>query len=203
MMIVSSISGSLAHRYGARPMILGYALIGVSMLWMGTFSPSTSYAVIAPLFALLGVGLGLAVPSTSAAAMMAAPRERSGAASATVNALRQAGMTLGIAMLGAIMGGRATTSLAVALSSRGISKASEWAGLAVSRHQPPPDLGLAPDVFRSLLARAFADGFSAAVIGAGGLGVAASLILLRTTRQRRLLAATPAPKREAIAEEGP
>lgn len=101
MAIVASLFGRLVRRHGLqRLMIAGYLLLGVAMLAMISFAPATSYAVVAPLFALLGMGMGLAVPSTGAAVMAAAPRERSGTASATMNALRQGGMTIGIALLG-------------------------------------------------------------------------------------------------------
>ena len=56
---------------------------------------------------LLGTGMGLAVPATGMAVMSCVPAER-GIASATMNALRQAGMSLGIALLGSLMGLRGT-----------------------------------------------------------------------------------------------
>jgi MFS transporter, DHA2 family, methylenomycin A resistance protein len=183
MSLVSSVSGRLSGRHGARPMILGYVLLGTSMLCMAFFSPTTSYAVIAPLFAVLGIGLGLAVPSTSAAAMAAARHERSGAASATINALRQSGMTIGVATLGTMMGAGAVLSLTRALSRANIPRAAELAAFAVSRHQMPNGLGMAPEVFQELLARAVADGFSAAVVCAGVVGLAAPVILIPVARR--------------------
>jgi MFS family permease len=59
---------------------------------------------------LLGIGMGLAVPATGMAVMACVPAERAGIASATMNALRQAGMSLGIALLGSLMGLRAVRS---------------------------------------------------------------------------------------------
>ena len=59
--------------------------------------------MIAVLFALLGVGMGLAITSTNSAGVTAVGRERSGTAAATVNAARQTGTALGIAALGAIV----------------------------------------------------------------------------------------------------
>jgi MFS transporter, DHA2 family, methylenomycin A resistance protein len=164
-------------------MILGYVLLGASMLCMAFLSPTTSYAVIAPLFAVLGIGLGLAVPSTSAAAMAAAPHEKSGAASATINALRQSGMTIGVATLGTMMGAGAVSSVTQALSRASITRAAELAAFAVSRHQMPNGLGMAPEAFQALLARAVADGFSTAVVCAGVVGLAAPVILIPVARR--------------------
>ncbi|MFI0424481.1 hypothetical protein [Spongiactinospora sp. 9N601] len=52
---------------------------------------------------MLGAGYGLTVPPSNAAAMAAAGRERSGVAAATINAVRQAGTSLGIALLGTLL----------------------------------------------------------------------------------------------------
>jgi MFS transporter, DHA2 family, methylenomycin A resistance protein len=182
MSLVSTISGRLSSRYGAWPMILGYVLLGASMLSMAFLTSTTSYTVVAPLFAVLGTGLGLAVPSTSAAAMAAAPHEQSGAASATINALRQSGMTIGVATLGTVMGAGAVSSVTRALLHANIPRAAELAVLAVNRQQIPTGPGMAPEAFRALLARADADGFSAAVICAGVAGLAVSIILIPAIR---------------------
>jgi MFS family permease len=55
------------------------------------------------LFALGGFGQGLAIPASMAAALEIVPRQRSGVGSATVNAARQTGTVLGIAVLGTIL----------------------------------------------------------------------------------------------------
>ena len=151
---------------------------------MISFAPATSYAVVAPLFALLGMGMGLAVPSTGAAVMAAAPRERSGTASATMNALRQGGMTIGIALLGTIMGARAVTSLATHFTAANIPGADSLAALAVRKHAPPQGLALSSEVFHHLLADALSHGFSAAVTVAGLAGLFAAAVLLLVARRR-------------------
>lgn len=195
MAVVSSLFGKLAGRYGMhRLMVTGYILLGVSMLAMTMFTSYTPYGVVASLFACLGVALGLTVPTTGAAAMASAPRERTGVASATTNALRQAGMTIGIALLGTLMSLRAVTSLDGALSRTGVSDTAALAGIAIRRHELPAGLDMAPALFRTLLADAFARGFSAAAAVAGMFGLAAAITLvvaaLRVARHR-LQAAAP------------
>jgi MFS transporter, DHA2 family, methylenomycin A resistance protein len=54
-------------------------------------------------FAAYGVGMGFSIAPTNAAAMGSVQRQRSGIASGTVNAARQAGNTLGIAILGSVL----------------------------------------------------------------------------------------------------
>jgi MFS family permease len=178
MLAVSSCFGRLTLRFGiGRLMVAGYVLIGGSMLVMISFTSLTAYHTIAPVFVLLGIGQGLAVPSTGAAVMGSAPRERTGAASATMNALRQGGMTIGIALLGTIMGARAMTSLETILAKSGVGDVALVAAAAVQRHQAPQNLSIAPKVFKAMLAEAFTQGFSLAVAVSGVLGLAAAVML--------------------------
>ena len=86
--IASTVFGKLNPRFGLprRLMIAGYALIGAAMLGMTGLDAHTPYALTCALMVLLGVGSGLALPATSMAVMATVPRERSGMASATMNA---------------------------------------------------------------------------------------------------------------------
>ena len=119
--IASTVFGKLNPRFGLpRLMIAGYALIGAAMLGMTGLDAHTPYALTCALMVLLGVGSGLALPATSMAVMATVPRERSGMASATMNALRQSGMTIGIALLGALMSARAVDALNGALARQGL-----------------------------------------------------------------------------------
>ena len=185
MLAASSVFGKLTRLFGMnRLMVAGYALLGGSMLVMVSFTPSTPYSIVAPVFALLGIGMGLAVPSTGAATMGSAPRERTGSASATMNALRQGGMTIGIALLGTIMSTRAVTSLKSVLAKSGIEDVSAIAAAAVQRHEVPSKLPIASEAFHAMLADAFTHGFSLAVGFAGILGlVAAGVVALSSRRQ--------------------
>ena len=179
MAVTAVLFGRLSIRYGLRRlMLLGYILLGGAMLMMARFEPDTSYVTIAPLFMLLGIGMGLAVPATSAAIMASAPRARSGAASATMNALRQGGMTIGVALLGTMMAGRAVATMAQALAETGQTSSLALAGFAVRRHEMPVGLAMAADDFRHLLAHALADGFCLAIVLAGLVGLAAALALV-------------------------
>ena len=105
--IASTVFGKLNPRFGLpRLMVAGYALIGAAMLGMTGLDAHTPRAHLRADGAA-GRGLRLALPATSMAVMATVPRERSGMASATMNALRQSGMTIGIALLGALMSARA------------------------------------------------------------------------------------------------
>lgn len=103
-------TGRLVARIGPRiPAISGFTLMSA-----GTFLQAfTSLSV--PALALLGFGVSLAIPSLLAAVVSAAPPELAGTAGGALNASRQTGAALGVAILGAILNTTSTTTaLAVA-----------------------------------------------------------------------------------------
>ena len=184
--IASTVFGKLNPRFGLpRLMIAGYALIGAAMLGMTGLDAHTPYALTCALMVLLGVGSGLALPATSMAVMATVPRERSGMASATMNALRQSGMTIGIALLGALMSARAVDALNGALARQGLPDALALARAAVLRHELP----LAAGDARALLADALAGGFSLAMAVAGAASLAAAMLALAARGEAALRAA--------------
>lgn len=152
--LTSALFGRLNARFGTgRLMIAGYGLIGAGMLSMGSLSPASAYGNVAWMLVALGLGAGLAVPATSSALMASVSRERAGMASATMNVLRQTGMTLGIAVLGALMSARSRAILEASVS----------------------------EASRSGTARnaiALAGGFNAAMLCAGAVAFLAAALLL-------------------------
>jgi len=180
--LVSTVFGRLNLRFGLpRLMIAGYGLIGAAMLGMMQFEAHTPWPLTGSLMVMLGVGMGLAVPSTSMAVMATVPRERSGMASATMNALRQTGMTIGIALLGALMSGRAVDALTRTLAHAGVSDAHGVARAAVTRHVMPEQ----PASIAAWFAEALAGGFHAAMLIAGGASVVAAVLLWVVARGAR------------------
>lgn len=187
MLIVSFFFGPLVRRFGLfRLMTAGYILLGAAMLAMTAFRPPTPYWVVATAFSLLGVALGVTVPATGAAVMASAPRERTGAASATLNALRQGGMTIGIALLGSLMSARAVATLDRELAGLGRTEASALATSAVHRQAMPMDLAISPQLFQALLHDASTRGFAVAATVAGAVGLSVAVVLLLSVRPMRL-----------------
>lgn len=188
--LVASQFGRLARRFEVHTlMVAGYGLIGVAMLLLTLFSADTPYLPLALLFVALGAGAGLAVPATSTAVMASVPAQRSGMASATMNALRQGGMLIGIALLGTLMRTRATALMAESLARAGVPDAPQAAVAAVSRHDLGALAALDPGVAQRLLSDALAGGFHAAMACAGVAGLVAAGLLLRVRPRAAALAA--------------
>lgn len=166
MAVVSLLFGRIASRVGVLAAVaLGYAMVGVSLCAMAGFTAQTSASAATAALLVLGAGMGMAVPGTGAAVMACVPHERAGIASATMNALRQAGMSLGIALLGSMMGMRALHCLAASIGKEGAAQAH-----AVL--QAPPSELLASPWLGSYRA-ATASGFAWAMAVAGIIALAA------------------------------
>jgi EmrB/QacA subfamily drug resistance transporter len=106
--LAAAIAGRHTHRVAPRvPIGGGLALIavGCAVLWASVHASSGQSALFAGL-AIVGVGAGLATPVLVSAAVEAVPPQRAGMAGAAVNTFRQLGMTLGIAVFGAVFTSR-------------------------------------------------------------------------------------------------
>jgi EmrB/QacA subfamily drug resistance transporter len=96
-------AGRVDRRLGARvKMGAGTFLISGGLLGLAQIHVASSYNTIWPFLLLLGLGLGLAMPAVSAAGMGAVDRDHAGIAAGVVNASRQVGGALGVAVLGSI-----------------------------------------------------------------------------------------------------
>jgi DHA2 family methylenomycin A resistance protein-like MFS transporter len=100
-------SARAAARFGPRvPIAVGQLVCAIgllNLLWVGA---DTSRPLIALLLVPVGVGLGFAVPSLTAAMPGALPADRAGMAGGVLNAGRQTGGALAVAAFGALVSDR-------------------------------------------------------------------------------------------------
>jgi DHA2 family methylenomycin A resistance protein-like MFS transporter len=111
--VVSSWSGRLAIRFGARAMTTaGMAAMGAGLLVLATLADDAPlWRMMAGLF-VIGLGLGLNTGPVMTVAVANVPRARSGTASGLVNTARMVGATLGVALLGSIFAAATGSSAA-------------------------------------------------------------------------------------------
>jgi DHA2 family methylenomycin A resistance protein-like MFS transporter len=101
-------SGPLTARIGPKlPMVAGLALAGAGAALLATTGRDTPLAVIIAGSVLLGL-VSLAMPAMTAVAVGSAGREHAGLASGILNAARQSGGALGVALLGALLASSAS-----------------------------------------------------------------------------------------------
>ena len=107
--IVSNLlSGPMVARYGSRrPMLVGATIAACGYALLGRLDAASSWWTMFPAFTLIPFGMGLAVPAMTTTILSAVERRRAGTASAVLNAARQAGGTVGVAVFGALVAGDA------------------------------------------------------------------------------------------------
>jgi DHA2 family methylenomycin A resistance protein-like MFS transporter len=88
-------------------MIIGQFLAAAGAATLAAAGLHTAYPLLVPGLILLGLGMAATMPSMTAAVMLAAPREFVGIASGVLNASRQVGGVLGIALLGTLIANKA------------------------------------------------------------------------------------------------
>lgn len=114
MVVVAPVAGRLADRFGPRALALAgcaLALAGMVVLRLTRLDAPSS---LIPALLLLGVGLGLSSPPSQAAAMSAAPREKSGMAAGMLSTLRYVGGVGGIMALAFVAATERTHEAAIA-----------------------------------------------------------------------------------------
>jgi MFS transporter, DHA2 family, methylenomycin A resistance protein len=80
----------------------GCVIAAAGTLGMSQLTTTSTFALPAVSYVLVGVGFGLMVPAGSAAAMAEVPPDSSGIGSGLFNACRQIGTAMGLAILGSI-----------------------------------------------------------------------------------------------------
>lgn len=101
--VLSPLSGKMANRLGLGLLTCaGLGLAALGMLLLSRIDDSTTAITISLDLAVLGGGLGTAMPAVSAATMSAVDKDAAGSASGALNLAAQVASVLGIAIIGSI-----------------------------------------------------------------------------------------------------
>jgi EmrB/QacA subfamily drug resistance transporter len=104
IILVAPVAGKLSDRVGSRwLMTSGMALLGVQLVYFSQLGPDADFWNLLPAMLIGGFGMSLTMTPSAAAATRAVPVAKSGVGSAVLNAFRQVGGSVGIALMGAIM----------------------------------------------------------------------------------------------------
>jgi EmrB/QacA subfamily drug resistance transporter len=104
MLVASLAAASLVQRVGARPLLLtAGAAISVGLYWLSLVTEHSTYAggLLGPGL-VLGAGFGLLVVPLTLVGLARVPEADSGAAASLLNAGRQVGGSIGLAVLGTV-----------------------------------------------------------------------------------------------------
>jgi predicted MFS family arabinose efflux permease len=104
IILIAPIAGKASDRIGSRGLLTaGMTLIAIQLLLLSRLDETATYWHLLPAFLIGGVGMALTMTPSAAAATRSVPVEKAGVGSAVLNASRQVGGSLGIAVIGAIM----------------------------------------------------------------------------------------------------
>ncbi|MEV6830416.1 MFS transporter [Amycolatopsis sp. NPDC051102] len=127
-------TGRLVARIGPRiPAVSGFLLMALGTL-VQACSASAVLSVVA--LALLGFGVSLAIPSLLTAVVTAVPSDLTGVAGGALNASRQAGAALGVAVLGALLTSTTTAITLVAAAALLLAGSLIVVAIPAARTQP-------------------------------------------------------------------
>jgi EmrB/QacA subfamily drug resistance transporter len=133
MALFAGIAGPVTARVGAhRTVAFGMLLMAAGLYLFSALGANAAFAALMPGFLMFGAGAGLMnVPLTNAV-LATMPPERSGVASALLNASREVAGVLGITVIGAVLRARQGVALGHGATQTGAFLDGYRAGLAVT-----------------------------------------------------------------------
>jgi DHA2 family methylenomycin A resistance protein-like MFS transporter len=185
--VTAVLTGRVCARFGSRTaLVAGLVLLSAGLAGFTLYGAQARFTEFAWVMPLLGSGFGMAVASTSIAVMEATPQGRAGAASATVNMLREVGGVTGVAVMGAVLTARFAAALREEFPASGTLDAEALAHSVTAEGGTGlgSTSGVTPTVVRGI-DDAFVTGLHLALwTGASALLITAALVLFRTRGRR-------------------
>jgi EmrB/QacA subfamily drug resistance transporter len=105
IILIAPIAGRLSDRIGSRWLMGGgMTLVGISLLLYERVTVHSNFWTLLPPMLVGGFGMAMTMSPMTSAAMGAVPVDKAGVGSGVLNSFRQVGGSLGIAVMGAIVG---------------------------------------------------------------------------------------------------
>jgi hypothetical protein len=178
--IVGAVIGNvLTARLGVRVGVsAGLALTAAALVGFSRIGAETSFAPVAAALAAIGIGIGIALPTTLDIILGTLPPSQTGAGSALTRALQQIAATFGVAILGSILSSAYQTQIGQHLATlpsqaREVALGSIAGAHAVAAHLPPP---IAAGVVRAAN-EAYAQGMAEVMLVSAGLVLATAIAI--------------------------
>jgi len=134
-MLMMPLAGRLTDSYGPTWLpATGLPLVAIGLIPFAFVGPHTSYVLLSVGNFVQGLGMGLSMMPNMTAAMQAVPAAAIARTSTAMNIIRQAGASIGTAVLSVILASAITSNLTGIVSSRASGSGS--GGLATLQHLP-------------------------------------------------------------------
>ena len=106
ILVTNLLAARVIRKIGARLTIaMGLAIMAASCIGLLWIEQGSSYAALVTQLVALGAGVGLLVPPLTSTLLGSVAKQHSGVASGVLNAMRQTGSVLGVALFGSLLGG--------------------------------------------------------------------------------------------------
>jgi EmrB/QacA subfamily drug resistance transporter len=104
IILVAPVAGKASDRIGSRwLMTSGMVLVAIQLLYLSRLGLGENFWDLLPGLLVGGMGMALVMTPSAAAAVRSVPVDKAGVGSAVLNAFRQVGGSMGIALIGAII----------------------------------------------------------------------------------------------------
>jgi DHA2 family multidrug resistance protein-like MFS transporter len=175
LIIGSVVAGRVAAAAPHKVMVtLGFVCMAVGLLLGATTTLDSTAQFIVAWTAVIGLGLGIAMPTVATAAISPLSADRSASGTALISAVRQVGGTLGIALLGTLMGSSYRNHLNISYLPHSLQTSvsqSVIAGVTIAKTLHIPGL-------LGTVQSAFVMGLTDMLRVCGGIALAAAVVAL-------------------------
>ncbi|MCA1824968.1 MAG: DHA2 family efflux MFS transporter permease subunit [Frankia sp.] len=188
LMVVAPNSARIVERFGTRRVVAsGLVLVSLALAFLSTLDVHTSYLRLATGLIVLGFGMGLSMPPSTAAIMSAVPMGKAGVGSAMNDTTRELGGALGVAVLGSLLASRYTAAVAGVSASlppqaRAVVAKSVGGALSIAGQLGPPG-----EIIARAARGAYVDSMSTAFIVGAVVAVVAAAYVARFMPERTVV----------------
>lgn len=143
VLVGAGLGNVMASRLGARVSVtFGLLVTTAGLLIFSRVTPDTGYGLVGAALAVIGVGLGIALPTTLDMILGILPPTQTGAGTALTRALQQIAASFGVAILGSILNSVYQSNLnphvaALPAKARDLALGNVAGAVAVASHLPP------------------------------------------------------------------
>jgi hypothetical protein len=172
-------SDRLVARLGTKVMVAGGLLVSsAGLVVLSRVGADTGYGLVAAGLAVIGLGIGFAMPTALDAVLGALPPAQTGVGTGLSRSLQQVGASFGVAVLGSILNSAYRGSLSGHLAGlpaqvRDVAQGSVAGAAVVAQHLPGP---LAGPLVRAAH-DAYASGMAEVLLVCTGLMVAGAILV--------------------------
>jgi EmrB/QacA subfamily drug resistance transporter len=155
VLVSSIVIGQVISRTGKwkRYMVLGSVLLTIGLALMGTIRYDTSFSLVFVYMFVMGAGVGMVMQNLVLIVQNAVDPRQIGTASASVAFFRSLGGTIGVSVMGAVLGSRITSLVTDGIAKLGIdpSQAGSLGDGGI------PDLSTLPGPIRTIVESAYGE----------------------------------------------